>query len=122
MLRSCRTEKVADWGRGKGCICVRACVRECMYDVGYNSTWGCTRRLQARFDSRFVAALGWDIGDGKRENGICEITGEKKMGKSDDEMRKTSRQKQHEQRQRRRYSRAKDGSCEADVGTMQGDA
>lgn len=122
MLRSCRTEKVADWGRGKGCICVRACVRECMYDVGYKQYMGLqsSRAGQVRFEIRRGAGMGywgWETGDG-----ICEITGEKKMGKSDDEMRKTSREKQHEQRQRRRYSRAKDGSCEADVGTMQGDA
>lgn len=50
------------------------------------------------------------------------MTGEKKMGKSDDEMRKTSRQKQQKERQRRDTVGPRMGSCEADVGTMQGDA
>ena len=48
-------------------------------------------------------------------DGICEMTGEDKMGKSDDEMRKTQMEGATE-------GLAKDESCEEDVGPMQGDA
>lgn len=46
---------------------------------------------------------------------ICEMAGWEKMGKSGDAVNKT-------QREGATDSRAKDESCEQDVGTMQGDA
>lgn len=96
MLRSCRTAKVAD-GKGKRDAYVRV---RYVYVCMMKATWGCTRQLQVRVGICCGPEMGywrWETA-----HGICEMTGQKKMGKSDDEMRKTSRQKQQEERPRRK--------------------
>lgn len=108
MLGSCTTAKVAgrQTGRGMGCICVCVCGR-------------CRLHGAARGACRSDGVFGPGMGDCESGDGICEMTGERQMGKSDDELRKD-----HTGRKRGRDG-AKAESCEEgrqEVGTMQGDA
>lgn len=60
---------------------------------------------------------GWETGDG-----ICEMAGAGQMGKSDDDMRKRQRPGRQERRAAGGQGWELRGSCEQDVGAMQGDA